>query len=34
MREVAVVGVSMVKFGRYADRDFSQLAAQSGLEAL
>ncbi|HNM77747.1 MAG TPA: hypothetical protein PKI89_05235 [Tepidiformaceae bacterium] len=34
MREVAIVGVSMVKFGRYADRDFSQLAAQSGLEAL
>jgi acetyl-CoA acetyltransferase len=24
----------MIKFGRYADRDFSQLAAQAGLEAL
>ena len=34
MREVAIVGVSMIKFGRYADRDFSQLAAQAGLEAL
>ncbi len=34
MREVAIIGVSMIKFGRYADRDFSQLAAQAGLEAL
>ena len=34
MREVAIVGISMIKFGRYADRDFSQLAAQAGLEAL
>ena len=34
MQEVAIVGVSMIKFGRYPDRDFSQLAAQSGLEAL
>jgi acetyl-CoA acetyltransferase len=34
MREVAVVGVSMIKFGRYPDRDVSQLAAQAGFEAL
>lgn len=34
MREVAIVGVSMIKFGRYPDRDFSQLAAQAGLDAL
>jgi len=34
VREVAIVGISMIKFGRYADRDFSQLAAQAGLEAL
>ena len=34
MREVAIVGVSMIKFGRYPDRDVAQLAAQSGLEAL
>ena len=34
MREVAIIGVSMIKFGRYPDRDFSQLAAQAGLEAL
>ncbi len=34
MREVAIVGVSMIKFGRYPDRDFSDLAAQAGLEAL
>ena len=34
MREVAVVGVSMIKFGRYPDRDVSQLAAQAGYEAL
>jgi acetyl-CoA acyltransferase len=34
MREVAVIGVSMIKFGRYPDRDVSQLAAQAGFEAL
>ena len=34
MREVAIVGVSMIKFGRYPDRDVAQLAAQAGLEAL
>lgn len=34
MREVAIVGASMIKFGRYPDRDVSQLAAQAGLEAL
>jgi len=34
MREVAIIGVSMIKFGRYPDRDVAQLAAQSGLEAL
>lgn len=34
MREVAVVGVSMIKFGRYPDRDFSQLAGQAALEAM
>ena len=34
MREVAVIGVSMIKFGRYPDRDVSQLAAQAGLLAL
>jgi acetyl-CoA acetyltransferase len=34
MRDVAVIGVSMIKFGRYPDRDVSQLAAQAGLEAL
>ncbi len=34
MREVAIVGVSMIKFGRYPDRDVSQLAAQAGFEAL
>ena len=34
MREVAVIGVSMTKFGRYPDRDVSQLAAQAGHEAL
>ncbi len=34
MREVAIVGVSMIKFGRYPDRDFSELGAQAGLEAL
>jgi acetyl-CoA acetyltransferase len=34
MREVAVIGVSMIKFGRYPDRDVSQLGAQAGFEAL
>lgn len=34
MREVAVIGVSMIKFGRYPDRDVAQLAAQAGFEAL
>jgi acetyl-CoA acyltransferase len=34
MREVAIIGVSMIKFGRYPDRDVAQLAAQAGLEAL
>lgn len=34
MREVAIIGVSMIKFGRYADRDFAQLGAQASLEAL
>ena len=34
MREVAVIGVSMIKFGRYPDRDVSQLAAQAGHLAL
>jgi acetyl-CoA acyltransferase len=34
MREVAVVGVSMIKFGRYPDRDVSQLGAQAALLAL
>ncbi|MBE0610439.1 MAG: thiolase family protein, partial [Dehalococcoidia bacterium] len=34
MREVAIIGVSMIKFGRYPDRDFAQLGAQASLEAL
>jgi acetyl-CoA acetyltransferase len=34
MRDVSIIGVSMIKFGRYPDRDVAQLAAQSGLEAL
>ncbi|MCC7365562.1 MAG: thiolase family protein [Dehalococcoidia bacterium] len=34
MREVAIVGVSMIKFGRYPDRDVAQLAARAGLDAL
>jgi acetyl-CoA acetyltransferase len=34
MREVAIVGVSMIKFGRYPDRDVANLAAQAGFEAL
>ncbi len=34
MREVAVIGVSMIKFGRYPDRDVSQLAAEAGLAAI
>ena len=34
MREVAIIGVSMIKFGRYTDRDVSQLAAEAGILAL
>ena len=34
MREVAVIGVSMIKFGRYPDKEVAQLAAQAGHEAL
>jgi len=34
MREVAIVGVSMIKFGRYPDRDVADLAAQAGYQAL
>lgn len=34
MREVAVIGVSMIKFGRYPDKSVAELAAQAGLDAL
>lgn len=34
MREVAIVGISMIKFGRYPDRSVYELAAQAGHEAL
>jgi acetyl-CoA acyltransferase len=34
MREVAVVGVSMVKFGRYDDKDVVRLAAEAAVGAL
>jgi acetyl-CoA acetyltransferase len=34
MREVAIIGVSMIKFGRYPDRNVAQLAAQAGIQAL
>ena len=34
MREVAVIGVSMIKFGRYPDRSVQELGAQAGLQAL
>ena len=34
MREVAVIGVSMIKFGRYPDKEVAQLGAQAGHEAL
>ena len=34
MREVAIIGVSMIKFGRYPDRDVSELAAEAAIEAL
>ena len=34
MREVAIIGASMIKFGRYADRDLAQLGAQAAMEAL
>ena len=33
MRDVAIVGVSMIKFGRYPDRDVAQLAGQAALQA-
>jgi acetyl-CoA acyltransferase len=34
MREVAIIGASMIKFGRFADRDLAQLGAQAATEAL
>ena len=34
MRDVAVVGVNMIKFGRYPDRDVVNLAAESSIAAL
>jgi acetyl-CoA acetyltransferase len=34
MRDVAVVGVNMLKFGRYPDKDVVQLAAESSIAAL
>ena len=34
MREVAVVGVSMVKFGRYNDKDVVRLASEAAVGAL
>ncbi len=34
MRDVYVLGVGMIKFGRYPDKDVSQLAAQAALLAL
>jgi len=34
MRDVALVGVSMVKFGRYPDRNVADIGAQAGFEAL
>ncbi|HEY5626092.1 MAG TPA: thiolase family protein [Dehalococcoidia bacterium] len=34
MRDVAVVGVNMLKFGRYPDKDVVQLAAESSINAL
>ena len=34
MRDVAVVGVNMLKFGRYPDKDVVQLASESSIAAL
>ncbi len=34
MREVAIIGVSMIKFGRYPERKVEELAARAGLDAL
>ena len=34
MRDVAVVGVNMLKFGRYPDKDVVQLAAESAIAAM
>ncbi|HEY5639210.1 MAG TPA: thiolase family protein [Dehalococcoidia bacterium] len=34
MRDVAIVGVNMLKFGRYPDKDVVQLAAESSIAAL
>ncbi|GBD22593.1 3-ketoacyl-CoA thiolase [bacterium HR29] len=34
MREVAIIGVSMIKFGRYPDRKVEELAARAALDAL
>ncbi len=34
MRDVAVVGVNMLKFGRYPDKNVVQLAAESSINAL
>src|SRR4029077_553858 len=34
MRDVYVLGVGMIKFGRYPDKDVSELAAQAALLAL
>ncbi|HUF52468.1 MAG TPA: thiolase family protein [Dehalococcoidia bacterium] len=34
MRDVAIVGVNMLKFGRYPDKDVVQLASESAINAL
>ena len=34
MRDVAVVGVHMLKFGRYPDKDVVQLASETTIAAL
>ena len=34
MRDVYVVGVGMIKFGRYPDKDVSQMGAEAGVRAL
>ena len=34
MRDVYVVGVGMIKFGRYPDKDVSQMGAEAGVLAL